>query len=304
MLRTTLAIVFLCTTSAWADCAAGSYNFTDADKKFMVDTVAAVRALLPPAPEGWSLRDPLMRGVRPGAPAPAWTPPTSGCGDNGRPLIIGWKVDYLWDAGEKDMTQKQNEIRKKMSVLQHTPLPADQQKLATEAGNKDRDLRYQARKFEKTDKAEADRLKAEATVFRKKYDEIYEAHFAPLKPQLDALQKEEDELMRGRDQFQVELYILVNSQGEGLKDMKPAKPQAGAVSAFTGVNQFGRKATLLLYGGPWKAANDGAMLAVLPSGANIHKAHNIAVTTAGDLKQVELILSKLDGTALKALLGK
>jgi hypothetical protein len=32
--------------------------------------------------------------------------------------------------------------------------------------------------------------------------------------------------------------------------------------------------------------------------------HNIVVTASGDPSQVELILSKLDGAALKALLGK
>ena len=80
------------------------------------------------------------------------------------PLITGYRVSYLWVTGETDLVQKQNEIRKKMAAIQHTPMAADQQKLANELAIKDRDLRYQARKFEKTDKAEADRLKAEAAV--------------------------------------------------------------------------------------------------------------------------------------------
>ena len=79
MRRTTIAVAFLCTTPVWADCPDGVYDFTDLDKKFMIDTVAAVRAALPPAPEGWSVRDPLTTGVRPGAPMPAWTPPSSAC---------------------------------------------------------------------------------------------------------------------------------------------------------------------------------------------------------------------------------
>ena len=303
MRRTLFAVALFCTTSAWADCPDGVYVFTDQDKQFMVDAVAVVRAALPPAPEGWSVRDPLMAGVRPGAPIPAWTPPSTACkGANSRPLISGYSVKYVWDAGQKDLEQKQNEIRKKISVLQHTPLPADQQKLATEAGNKDRDLRYQARKFEQTDKAEADRLKAEAAAYRKQYDAINQAHFATLKPQMDALEKEEAEVGRGRGSLEVEVAVTVNSQGDGLNEMTPTKTQADADFAFTGLNQF-RVKTTLLYGVGWKK-DANAMLAVIPSGADIRKAHNIVVTAAGDPKQVDLILQKLDTAALKALLGK
>jgi hypothetical protein len=304
MRRTTFAVALLCTASAWADCPDGVYNFTDQDKKFMIDTVAAVRSALPPAPDGWSMRDPLMAGVRPGAPMPAWAPPSSACkGANSRPLITGYTVKYVWGAGRKDLEQKQNEIRKRISVLQHTPLPADQQKLATEAGNKDRDLRYQARKFEKTDKAEADRLKAAAAVYRKQYDAINQAHFAKLKPDMDALQKEEADVGRGQSSLEVEVGITVNSQGDGLTEMTPTKAQAGADFAFTGLNQFRVNTTLLLYGVEWKK-DTNAMFAVFPSGANINKAHNIVVTAAGDPKQVELILPRLDAAALKKLLGK
>jgi hypothetical protein len=309
MRQTAIAVAFFCRivffpASLWADCPAGEYIFTDADKKFMTDTVAVIRAALPPAPEGWSMQDPLMRGVKPGAPVPAWTAPTWACaGANARPLITGYDVKYFWDAGHKDMTQRQDEILKKRSAVQRTPMAADQQKLANELGNKDRDLRYQARKFEKTDKAEADRLKAEAAVFRKQYDGIYQAHGATLKPQLDALKKEEEDLLRGPS-FEVALRIRANTQGEGLRDMTPTTAQAGAASAFTGLEySSGAKTTLLVYGGTWKK-DTHAQLAVFPKGANIHEVHNLVVTALGDPKQVELILSRLDGAALKALLGK
>jgi hypothetical protein len=231
-------------------------------------------------------------------------PPSTACkGANSRPLITGYTVKYVWNAGQKDLEQKQNEIRKKISVLQHTPLPADQQKLATEAGNKDRDLRYKARTLEKTDKAEADRLKAEAAVYRKQYDAINQAHFATLKPQMDALQKEETDVDRGRASLEVEVGVTVNSQGDGLSEMTPTNTQGGANFAFTGLNQYRVNTTLLLYGAGWKK-DTNTMLAVIPPGADIHKAHNIVVTASGDPKQVELILKTLDAAALKALLGK
>ena len=304
MRRTTIAVAFFCSiafcpASVWGDCPDGVYNFTDVDKKFMTDTVAVIQAAVPPAPEGWSLRDVYRTPVRPGAPVPVWTPPTMACaGANGRPLVVAYDVKYFWDAGEKEITQKQNEIRKKISVVQHTPMAADQQKLANELGIKDRDLRYQARKFEKTDKAEADRLKAEAAVYRKQYDQIYQAHNATLKPQLDTLQKEED-VLRGRSLLEVKFRIFVNSSGVDSRDLKPSNPQAGAATTLSDT-----KRTLLLYGGPWKKDTNGSLLGVFQPGSKIQKVYNIYVEAEGDPKQTELILSKLDSAALKALVGK
>ncbi len=297
MRRTTIAVAFLCTTAVWADCPSGVYEFTDADKKFITDTVAVLQAAVPPAPEGWSLRDLYGAPIRPGV---AWQPPNSACaGAEARPLVATHDVKYLWVTGEKDILQKQNEIRKKMALLQRTPMTPDQDKLAKELAVKDRDLRYQARKFEKTDKAEADRLKAEAAVFRKQHDDIQQAHFATLKPQVDALQKEEDELLRGRNLLEVKLRLFVNSQGVDSRDLKPSSAQAGAETTLADA-----KRTLLLYGAAWKKHPDGSMLGAFQPGAKIQKAYNIYVEAEGEPKQVEAILSKLDGAGLKALLGK
>jgi hypothetical protein len=182
-------------------------------------------------------------------------------------------------------------------------MAADQQARVRELGDKDRALRYEARKFEKTDKAEADRLKAEAAVYRKQYDEINQAHLATLKPQLDALQKEEDELMKGRDLLNVGLRITVNDKGVDTRTMTPANAQAGAATTLTGTSLYQRPVTVLVYGGPWKK-DTGALIADFAPGANIRKAYNIVVTAEGDPKQAEIFISKLDSAALKALLGK
>lgn len=305
MLRTIVTLVCLCVVPAWADCPGGVYNFTDADKKFMVDSVAAVRALLPPAPEGWRMRDPLMAGVRPGAPMPEWKPPISSCrGAEAIPLITGWEVSYFWEAGSKELQRKDDELRKKMHVIRNTPMAASDQARVKELGNKDRDLRFQARKFEKTDKAEADRLKAEALVYAKQLGEIQQAHMATLKPQLDALQKEEDELMKGRDLLDVNLSITLNDKGVDTRQMASANPRAGAAITVVGKNpNSATTSTVLVYGGPWKTVT-GGITAEFPKGANIRKAYNIVVTAAGDPKQAEMFISKLDGAALKALLAK
>jgi hypothetical protein len=247
------------------------------------------------------MSDPMQKSVRPG-PQKAGGSACSGV--ENFPFITSYGVSYSWDARMNELEKKEGEIRKKMHVIQNTPLAADQQKLAKEFGDKDRDLRYQARKFEKTDKAEADRLKAEAAVYRKQYDDIHQAHGTTLKPHLDALQKELDEVLREQKSLGVKLSITVNSKGEGLRDMTPAKAQGGAASAFTGTDLWRAKSTLLVYGGTWKKDTNGSQLAVFPPGANVRKVHNIVVTAQGDPKQVELILSKLDGAALKALLGK
>lgn len=298
------AVSFLCLTALWADCPDGVYTFTDADKKFMTDAVAAVRAALPPAPVGWRIEDPLMRGVRPGAPMSEWVPPISACkGADKIPLITGYGVKYIWDAGAKDLDRKDGEIRKKMQGVRNTPMAADEQARVKELGNKDRDLRYQARKLEKTDKAEADRLRTEAAVYAKQVAEIQQAHMATLKPQLDALQKEEDELMKGRNLLEVGLNINVNDKGVDTRRMTPATVQPGAFLVGTGTSQYGKPNVVWVYGGPWKKES-GALVAAFPPGANIRKAHNVVVTAEGDSKQNELILSKLDVAALKALLVK
>lgn len=246
------------------------------------------------------MEDPLTRGLRPGTPAPEWTPPASACkGADKIPLVAAYDVKYVWDAGQKSLSQKQDEIRKKIAVVQRTPMAPDQQKLANELGGKDRDLRFAARKFERTDKAEADRLKAEAAVFAKQLNEIQQAHRATLKPQLDALQKEEDELLRGRDLLEVKFRIFVNSTGVDTRDLKPSSPQGGAATTLAD-----SKRVLLLYGGAWKADPNGAMHGVFPPGAKIQKAYNLYVEAQGDPKQAEALLSKMDAAALKGLFGK
>lgn len=309
MRPTAIAVAFFCSIvfcpsdrSLWADCPSGVYNFTAADNQFLDDTMVALQAVLPPAPEEWRMDDPTQKSLRPG-PQKAGRMGCRGIEDS--PFGTSYNVSYEWVARTNELLKKEDEIRKKMHVIKKTPLAADQQKLAMELGEKDRGLRYQARKFEKTDKGEADRLKAEAAVYRKQYDEIYQAHGTTLKPQLDVLQKELDEVLRERNTLGVELSIAVNSKGEDLRDMTPTTSQAGAASAFTGLNQSGSgaKTTLLVYGGTWKKVT-GAQLAVFPTGANVRKVHNVVVTAKGEPEQVELILSKLDAAALKALLGK
>ena len=146
-------------------------------------------------------------------------------------------------------------------------------------------------------------MKAEAAVYRKQYDEINQAHFATLQPDTGCPAEGRGRRRAGQSSLEVGLGITVNSQGDGLTEMTPTKTQAGADFAFTGLNQFRVNTTLLLYGVEWKK-DTNAMLAVFPSGANINKAHNIVVTAAGDPKQVDLILPRLDATALKKLLGK
>jgi hypothetical protein len=191
-----------------------------------------------------------------------------------------------------------------MQVVRNTPMAAAEQARVRELGNKDRDLRFQARKFEKTDQAEADRLKAEAAVYAKQLNEIQQAHMATLKPQLDALQKEEDELMKGRDLLEVSLDITVNGKGLDARQMASANPQAAAAMTMAGRNPTtGTASTVLVYGGPWKR-DTGAIIATFPKAADIRKAYNIVVTADGDPKQTEMFISRLDGAALKALLGK
>lgn len=166
----------------------------------------------------------------------------------------------------------------------------------TELGNKDRDLRYQARKIAATDKAAADKLYAEAAVYGKQLADIRTAHFKTLQPQFDALKKEEDDLFKSIP-ASLRLQILVNGSGIDMRNLTPSAPQAGA-----GVTASNSEKTVLAYG-PWNKTT-GAMNASFPKGGKIQKVYGIVVTADGDQKQAEMLLSKLDGATLKDLIGK
>lgn len=71
MRQTAIAVAFFygiafCAASAWADCPSGVYNFTAADNQFFDDTMVALQAVLPPAPEEWRMDDPTQKSLRPG----------------------------------------------------------------------------------------------------------------------------------------------------------------------------------------------------------------------------------------------
>jgi hypothetical protein len=297
----TLTVAFFCSIafcppSLWADCASGEEPFSDADKKFMTDTVAVLHATMP-APEGWRIDDPVRKPIRPGAPPREWTPPAGRCA-GGIPILVVDMVTYVWDARIKETEQRRRELAKQVSLVQISPLPADQQARVDEIAAKIRALQIQAR--DTTDRAEKLRLNQEGSALSIQANQIkVDAH----KPQLDALRKEADDLLlRDAALTKVELRIDANSQGQGLRDMTPTKALAGAASAFTGRNTSRAPTTLLIYG-PWKTEGTD-ILAAFPPGANFRKVHNIVATAEGDPKQAELILSTLDGAALKALLGK
>jgi hypothetical protein len=304
MRQTAIAVAFFCSIafcppSLWADCVNGEDIFTDADKKFMTDTVAVLHAAMP-ALEGWRVDDIVRRPVRPGAPASEWTPPTSRCASRD-PIVIGDMVTYVWDARIKETEQQRKEIAKKISLVQISPLPADQQARVDEIAQKIKALQLQGR--DTTDRAEKLRLNKETSALYIQANQIkVDAH----KPQIDALRKEADDLLlRDAGLTHVGLKIYANMGSGYLRDMTPTKALAGAASAFTGLEYSGGAKTTLLFYGTWKKdSTSSALGAVFPPGANFRKVYNILVTAEGDPKQAELILSKLDGAALKALLGK
>ena len=282
-------MLLICAAAAWADCPTGVYTTTDADKKFFADTVAAVKAAVPPASEGWRLDD---------KNSPTYMPPASLCkGAETSPLIAGYTVDYVWVAGQKELALKRAEIDKKEGAVRRTSVPPDQQKPMNELGTKDRDLRFQARKIAATDKAAADAMLAEAAGYAKQIAAIRAAYLKSLQPQLDELQKEETDLLKSYP-TQLRLSILINGTGIDARDMAPSAAQAGAAITLSGPTK-----TILAYGGPWNRVNSG-FTAAYPRGAKIQRVHGIVVEAAGDPKQAEALLAKLDGAALKGLIGK
>jgi hypothetical protein len=281
-----LLLPLLTAAALFADCPEGVYKTTEADKKFFSDTVAAVKAALPPAPEGWKMED---RNFVP------YVPPSDLCkGSEKEPLITGYTVKYIWVTGEKERAQKLNEIDQKIAAIHRTPLPADQQKTVDELGVKDRDLRWQAKKLAASDKTESDRLYAEAAVFAKQMKGIRDAHFETMKPKLMALENERTELFKSMP-TELSLHILVNGSGLHMQDAKPSPAQASAAVTLTGP-----QTTVLGYGHAW--AKDGR--ALYPKGGSIQKVYGVSVEVTGSPEQAKTLLTGLNGAALNSMIGK
>ena len=288
MKRIPLVLIFV-TRAIWADCPEGSYSMTDADKKFYTDTVAVVKAALPTTPDGWRADD---KNPNP------YVPPSSICkGSEKEPLITGYYLQYVWVDGQKQRAAKLAELDKKAAAVSRTPMAGDQQKLMTELGTKDRDLRWQAKKLAPTDKAGSDKLYAEALVFAKQVAEIRNAHLASFKPELDALERERQEIFKSMP-TELALYVLVNGSGVDLSDTNPVASIASA-----GVTQVGEKRTVLAYGSAWKKDGNSLRLGI-QRGVPVQKIYAVSVEVKGDPQQAQMLLASLNGASVKSLLAK
>jgi len=250
-----------------ADCPDGVYNYNASDLKFLTETYAALKAALPPAPEGWRMSDK-------GGPSFSGTFTCKGMQTEG--LAVSYEVEYIWTAGEKELGLKLADINKRTAAIRRTPLSAEQQKLLTELGVKDRELRLQARKLATTDKAEADRLTREAAGYLKQMQEIRSEHSKSLQPQLEPLQQEELALSKSYS-TKVGFSISVNGHG------KPTGGQLVRSNAGT---------TELTYG------------TNITRGGKIDRIYKVTVSAKGDLKQAETLIARTNTETLKGLIGK
>lgn len=282
----TLAMVVFGASTLWADCPEGSYTTTEADRKFLADAVAKVKAALPAAPDGWRLED---------KNATPYVPRTSFCkGMEKQPLLEGYRVQYVWVNGQKDLAQKIADIDRKLDELRRMPMPPDQEKMMNELHTKDRDLRYQARK---ADAAEAARLKVEAAGYYKQAEAIRRTFLDSMQPAMNALEAEKDAL-RKSIRTEVNLSVLVNGTALPIENTKPAAAQAGS-----DVTRAGADRVVLGYGGPWKEAA-GLINAAYPRGGNVQRVYGIIVEAEGDAKHAEMLLARIDSAGLKSLLAR
>jgi hypothetical protein len=140
-----------------ADCPEGVYSYNSNDLKFLNETYTTLKSSIPAAPEGCRLDDKNHS-----------FPSASVCkGAEKEPLILAHTVEYVWVAGEKELALKLGELERSRAAVRRTPMPTEQQKLMNDLGNRDRDLRFQARKLAAMNKTEADRLNLEAAGYSK-----------------------------------------------------------------------------------------------------------------------------------------
>jgi len=281
--RLLLAGLAAWTMPVWADCPVQSRDTTDAEKQFYVETMAAIKAALPPAPAGWKLEDRMVAGA-----------PSSVCGAGPRktPMPVGYEVRYLSLNSAAKQQKLSQEFDKKIQDL--WKLPPDLQKESDETGRRSRDLERQARKLAATDKAESEKLMAESREVYKRVVEIREAHKKEILPKIDQVTKER--LAASGGGTEVVLRVSVNGSGLHVPEGAEKTTVAGAAIALRGSKDA------IIGFGPW--SRQGSDVKPAYSNAGMTKPQALSLELKGDAKLVEQIMAAVNPAAFGAIVGK
>ena len=213
-----LALVLIVSVAvrAHADCPEGSRSLSESEQQAYLSMQQAIRAAIPPAPAGWSLKDPGAK-VTPVAPKDV-------C--KGSDPSPGWHGIYTWDEQVKKNNARNLEQDKRLKAA--SAFTSEEQKEMDDYTRQARELERKAVAVIRTSPDEAARLRAEARPFSDKANEVRKAHNERVFPQLEAIRKE---FAAEYVNPTVAVSIVVNEDDRQL-DAKEPLQIPGTVKAF------------------------------------------------------------------------
>jgi len=213
-----LALVLIVSVAvrAHADCPEGSRSLSESEQQAYLSMQQAIRAAIPPAPAGWSLKDPGAK-VTPVAPKDV-------C--KGSDPSPGWHGIYTWDEQVKKNNARNLEQDKRLKAA--SAFTSEEQKEMDDYTRQARELERKAVAVIRTSPDEAARLRAEARPFSDKANEVRKAHNERMFPQLEAIRKE---FAAEYVNPTVAVSIVVNEDDRQL-DAKEPLQIPGTVKAF------------------------------------------------------------------------
>jgi len=258
------------TPKANADCPDGSRSVGAEEQQAYVAVATAIKAAVPAAPSGWTLKDPLAK-QQPSAPKDV-------C--KGTDPVPGWYGTYEWNDEIKRAAARNQERDAKIRTASAW-LP-DEEKTLHEYEAQARDLERKAVAVIRTDPAEAARIREQEKPFADKANAVRKAHNERIAPDVEAIRKQYDSGYVNPD-VQVGVYARELDAND---DARETLNIAGATKSF--VNS--QKEIVLVFAGPFPAAK--------ASGGLGTRTRGVVATVKGDREPAEIIAMVLGASAL------
>jgi hypothetical protein len=257
-------------TAARADCPDGSRSIGEAEQQAYLAIASAIKAAVPPAPTGWTLKDPAAK-FQPSAPKDT-------C--KGTDPVPGWYGTYEWNDQMKRMAARNQERDAKIRTASAW-LPDEEKKLH-EFEAQARDLERKAVAVIRTNPDEAAKLRQQEKPFADQANAARKAHNERVAPNVDAIRKEYDSGYVNPD---VQVSISAREEDANL-GARETLSIAGADKAF--VN--GQKEIVLVFAQTFPAAKESGGLGTKP--------RRVTAVIKGDREPAEIVAKLLGPSGL------
>jgi hypothetical protein len=202
-------------TLARADCPEGARLLKEGEQQAYLAIQQAIKAAVPPAPPGWTLRDPTAKMVV--------SAPKDVCGGDPSP---GWSGAYISEEQTKRNVARSREHQARVKeTAKYSP---EEQKELDDWLRQVKERKQKAGLVAQANPDEAARLRAEASAFNQKALAVRGAHHQRVVPALEMLMKEYSAEFVDPS---VAVNIVVNDEKKQLEAKEPLQIR-GAASAF------------------------------------------------------------------------